>query len=198
MPYRATQFVVKPGWMLTIDFESMFDFYSGILFFGEGVMFMRRAQDCFEEIGRKKMIEDYLEYASNGNDKYSDLFVYSKEQQKKRKYRELDKFIQYLIDMDVTEIENGKTYILFDNSSRLVSTDEMNDESSVDGGNVTEDFIGILNGIFALWFIAFAILSLKQIKMIFYALVVWIIMLIFNIIWYIIKRKAEGKKDKTV
>lgn len=159
---------------------------------------MRRAQDCFEEIGRKKMIEDYLEYASNGNDKYSDLFVYSKEQQKKRKYRELDKFIQYLIDMDVTEIENGKTYILFDNSSRLVSTDEMNDESSVDGGNVTEDFIGILNGIFALWFIAFAILSLKQIKMIFYALVVWIIMLIFNIIWYIIKRKAEGKKDKTV
>lgn len=144
------------------------------------------------------MIEDYLEYASNGNDKYSDLFVYSKEQQKKRKYRELDKFIQYLIDMDVTEIENGKTYILFDNSSRLVSTDEMNDESSVDGGNVTEDFIGILNGIFALWFIAFAILSLKQIKMIFYALVVWIIMLIFNIIWYIIKRKAEGKKDKTV
>ena len=159
---------------------------------------MRRAQDCFEEIGRKKMIEDYLEYASNGNDKYSDLFVYSKEQQKKRKYRELDKFIQYLIDMDVTEIENGKTYILFDNSSRLVSTVEMDDESSVDGGNVTEDFIGILNGICVLWFIAFAILSLKQIKMIVYALVVWIIMLIYNIIWYIIKRKAEGKNDKTV
>ena len=159
---------------------------------------MRRAQDCFEEIGRKKLIEDYLEYAPNGNDKYSDLFVYSKEQQKKRKYRELDKFIQYLIDMDVTEIENGKTYILFDNSSRLVSTVEMDDESSVDGGNVTEDFIGILNGICVLWFIAFAILSLKQIKMIVYALVVWIIMLIYNIIWYIIKRKAEGKNDKTV
>ena len=159
---------------------------------------MRRAQDCFEEIGRKKLIEDYLEYVPNGDDKFSDLFVYSKEQQKKRKYRELDKFIQYLIDMDVTEIENGKTYILFDNSSRLVSTDGMDDESAVDGGNVTEDFIGNLNSMFMLWFIAFAILSLKQIKMIFYALVVWIIMLIFNIIWYIIKRKAEGKNDKTV
>lgn len=159
---------------------------------------MRRVQDYLKELDREKLIETYLEYAPNGNENLFNLPDFTEAQQKEWKYRELDKFIQYLIDMDVTEIENGKTYILFDNSSRLVSTVEMDDESSVDGGNVTEDFIGILNGICVLWFIAFAILSLKQIKMIVYALVVWIIMLIYNIIWYIIKRKAEGKNDKTV
>ena len=89
---------------------------------------MRSVHDYFKELDREKLIENYLEYSTNDNDKIFNLPDYTEEQQKKWKYRELDKFIQYLIDKDITEIENGKTYILFDNSSRLVSTDEMNDE----------------------------------------------------------------------
>ena len=179
--------------MLIIDCESMIDFYSGFLFL-EGVMFMRSVHDYFKELDREKLIENYLEYSTNDNDKIFNLPDYTEEQQKKWKYRELDKFIQYLIDKDITEIENGKTYILFEYPNRVISTDEMNDEYLLNCEDNTDNFISVLNGIIFMWFIAFIVFSLKQFSMIFFAIVVWIIMLIYNTIWYLKKRKSDGEK----
>lgn len=92
---------------------------------------MRRVQDYLKELDRERLIETYLEYAPNGNEKLFSLPDFTEEQQKKWKYRELDKFIQYLIDMDITEMEDGKTYILFAYPGRVISTNEMSVEYSL-------------------------------------------------------------------
>lgn len=68
------------------------------------------------------------------------------------------------------------------------------DEYSLNCENKTDDFISVLNGIIFMWFIAFVILSLKRFSMIFFAIVIWIIMLIYNTIWYLKKRKSDGKE----
>lgn len=86
---------------------------------------MRRVQDYLKELDREKLIETYLEYAPNGNVKLFSLPDFTEAQQKKWKYLKLDEFIQYLIDMDITEIEDGKTYILFAYPGQVISTEEM-------------------------------------------------------------------------
>ena len=80
---------------------------------------------------------------------------------------------------------------LFEYPNRVISTDEMNDEYLL---NCEDNFISVLNGIIFMWFIAFIVFSLKQFSMIFFAIVVWIIMLIYNTIWYLKKRKSDGEK----
>ena len=92
---------------------------------------MKRVQDYLMELDREKLIETYLEYAPNGNDKLFSLPDYTEAQQRNWKYRELDKFIQYLIDMDITEVEDGRTYILLAYPGRVISTDEMDVEYSL-------------------------------------------------------------------
>ena len=89
---------------------------------------MRRVQDYLKELDREKLIETYLEYAPNGNENLFNLPDFTEAQQKEWKYRELDRFIQYLIDMDITEMEDGKTYILFAYPVRVISTNEMSVE----------------------------------------------------------------------
>ena len=85
---------------------------------------MRRVKDYLKELDREKLIETYLAYAPD-NDKLFSLLDYTETQQKEWKYRELDKFIQRLIDMDITEIEDGKTYILMAYPGRVITTEEM-------------------------------------------------------------------------
>ena len=89
---------------------------------------MKRVQDYLKELDRERLIETYLKYASDDNKNLFNLSDYTEAQQKQWKYREIDKFIQCLIDMEIKEIEDGKTYILFAYPGRVISTEEMDVE----------------------------------------------------------------------
>ncbi len=84
---------------------------------------MRKVQDYLRELDREKLIAAYFEYAPDGNDGLFKLQEFTRDQGEYIMCRDMNKFIQYLIDMDVTDVENGKTYILMAHPGNLVTNE---------------------------------------------------------------------------
>lgn len=84
---------------------------------------MKRVQDYLRDLDRKKLVDAYFDYAPDGNDGLFKLGEFTKDQCEYIKCRDMSNYIQYLVDMDITDVENGKTYILLAHPGYLVTNE---------------------------------------------------------------------------
>lgn len=85
---------------------------------------MKRVQDYLRELDRVKLVDAYLDFAPDGNEGLFSLNEFTVDQGRYIKCRDISKFIQKLVDMEMTQVENGKTYILMAHPGKLVTNED--------------------------------------------------------------------------